>query len=110
MIMQCIISLSIKPLINRTGYDFIQLDSYLKPGYDAVMNNTKIQFHNKLISSLRTTHLHQKIFLGSAIAIFTLLIIRLIWKMSIFYSENTEVFIALFTIREFYITKIKDRS
>jgi hypothetical protein len=37
-------SLSIMP-INRTGHDFLQLNEYLMPSYDNMMNTTKYKFH-----------------------------------------------------------------
>jgi len=34
--------------INRTGYDFIQLNEYIKPSYDTIINGTKNKFHESL--------------------------------------------------------------
>jgi len=38
-------SLSAMP-INRTGHDFLQLNQYLKPSYDIMINTTKYKLHS----------------------------------------------------------------
>jgi len=45
LIASSISSLSKFP-INRTGYDFVMLNQYIKPSYDTVINGTKNKFHS----------------------------------------------------------------
>ena len=44
LIFSCIATLSNSPA-NRTGHDFMQLNSYISPGYDSVLNSSKAQIH-----------------------------------------------------------------
>ena len=47
-----IISLSKETSINRNGTNFKQLNSYLKPAYDEMINSTKLNFHVALQNRL----------------------------------------------------------
>jgi len=77
-------TLSSSPTINRTGHEFLQLDSYLKPGFDTMINTTKLQFHYRLTEEISASQLQQKIVLAIAFLTFTLLTVNVLHKLSIF--------------------------
>lgn len=93
-------TLSSIPSINRTGYEFTQLDSYIKPGYDTMINNTKIQFHYKLTEQISSSQFQQKTILAISVAIFTVLAINLLRRYVIINKDNNEAFKTLFKFKK----------
>jgi len=59
LILSNIATLSSAASLNKSGQDFVQLNDYLKPSFDTMMNSTKHQFHSTLRSSLKGFRIEQ---------------------------------------------------
>lgn len=85
-----ITSLGVLP-INRTGLTFRKYNSYLKPAYDNLMNNTKLQLHSKFTDIFRQMTLKQLGFIVGQVIIFIVFIIIIFFNIRIFLERIKNV-------------------
>jgi len=67
--------------VDMQSHELIQLNSYLMPAYDTIMNDTKMQAHEELVNQLSDSISHQKIVLIMLILLFGLFALLLYYDL-----------------------------
>ena len=94
--------------INRTGNDFVQFNSYIKPSFDVMMNTTKYQFDSSFRTLLYQIQMEQVAVTVSQIAIFIFAAIFCIYKISSFRKKMEKIMEILIEISQADISSIMD--
>ena len=69
----------------------MQLNSYLKPSYDTMVNKTKISFHYLLQDILTSTRLNEIVMIGVVIFVLIVSVFYLYFKVNSFYEDTDTV-------------------
>jgi len=94
LIASSISSLSKFP-INRTGSDFIQLNQYLKPSYDKIINNTKNVFHSSFQGIFSLMHMKQLAIAFIQGFIFLLIMVFIYYRVYTYFSKMKQAMIII---------------
>ena len=94
--------------INRTGNDFVQFNSYIKPSFDVMMNKTKYQFDSSFRTLLYQIKMEQVAVTVTQIAIFIVITIFCIYKISSFRKKMEKIMEILIEISQADISSIMD--
>jgi hypothetical protein len=79
------------PPFNLRSYDFMQFNSYIKPGYDNLMNNTKNNFHSSFNQLFYQIQIEQVAIALAQISIFLIATIFSLYKIRVFHYKMKKV-------------------
>lgn len=97
LIQSCLTTLQTQ-MTRRDAHDFVMFNSYIKPGYDSVMNTTKHQLHLKMNGNLQILWMYQII---SMISISLALILAVVYLCVKIYNYLVNMRQVMETIVEF---------
>lgn len=90
VVYSCLITLSSSSVVNRTGVEYVKLDSYLKQ-YNRMTNSTKLQLHRQFNSLILETQRYQLWSLVAMVVVFLLTTLFLCYHLHSYYQKRNEL-------------------